>query len=649
MPSYTPTTGSGSALAAQERYNLQNFVQWAISNSIPTSRLMVSEMGIPGSCQAGIDHDYDPGYWATLEQVFVDFDYYNMHVMLWESGEWNEDLKVFRNAIGDNSAYSYRSTTSSVLGGHLTGAHSVTAYRGTNMSGAEQSDDGPNGALNAGTLGAQYYFPQENDWVQLGNFGVNLVRLCIRWERLQPTLLQPLNTAYLNEIITALGYAHANGIHVALDTHNYGRYDTAAATNTTGSTSGVLDLGQNAPTGVGGTMIAAFNDYWGRVATALVGTPGLWAYSICNEPNALTGGVNTWQLACQGAVEAIRLKDQTAHITVGGYNFQGMSAWVANNTNGGSSGPWLTETIPAGQTGAGSARNSDPLIIWDAHQYFDYDGTYSDDSGSSTFASENANAVSAGFSPYTNSGYTPPTYDITSQTGIVPVFQSTFIPSDYSGTYDAIKTNSNTVNLGYNIPGDPNSYMQVIATTTSDEGGVQKSLGASTIRVANFDFMIPSGATLSNSNNFAVAHFWRDDDATDLIEIRIVGDSTGYLAGLTVPSGSYTLVNSGGTILPLGTRNNLQFLMTDTDLYLYVNGASTAEAIIPGSYSGIHSAGFFMGKYYGTSYAGPMYYANLKTGNDQTYDAPVNGGLLPTIAPPATGSSSKNLMGLFSA
>jgi hypothetical protein len=648
MPSYTPPTGTGSALSAQERYNLQQFVQWGITYSVPTSQLMCSEMGIPSSCQAQVEHDYDPGFTATLEQVFIDFDYYNMHVTLWESGEWNEDLKVFRNLTGDNEAFSYRTTTSSVLGGHLTGAHSVTAFRGVNLSGAEESDGGPSGALNGGVLYDQYYFPQLNDWVQMGNFGVNLVRFPIRWERLQPTLLQPLNTAYLNLIQTALANAYANGIHVILDVHNYGRYDTAAATNTSGSTSGVYDLGQNAPAGIGGTMLAAFNDFWGRVATALHGTNGLYAYGICNEPHDLTGGVNTWQLACQGAVEAIRLKDQVAHITVGGYNYQGMSAWVANNTNGGSSAPWLTETIPTGQTGAGSARNTDPLIIWDAHQYYDYDGTYSDDSGSSTFTSENANAVSAGFSSYSHSGYTIPAYDITSQSGLVPVFLSTFQASDFSGTYDAIKTNSNTVNMGYTIPGDSNSYMQVIATATSDEGGAQKSLGTNTARVASFDFMLPAAATLSNSNNIAIAHFWRDDDATDLIEIRIVGDGSGYMAGLTIPSGGYTLVNSLGTVLPLGVRNNLQLVITDTDLYLYVNGNTSAEATIAGSFAGVHSDGFFMGKYYGTAYVGPMYYANLKSGNNQTYDAPPNGGLLPTISPPVV-TSTKNLLGLFSA
>jgi aryl-phospho-beta-D-glucosidase BglC (GH1 family) len=639
---YVPTTGSGSALAAQNRDNLRNFTNWLTANNVKGA---VTETGIPGSSQAGVDLNYDPGFYNALEQQFIDMDTAHLHVTLWESGEWNEDLKVFRNATGNNTPLSYRTTTSSVLGGHLT-TGGAGVYRGVNLSGAEFSDTGPNGGLNAGTLYQQYYFPKADDWTQLKNFGVTLVRLPIRWERLQPTLLQPLDATHLGYIKTSLADAAANNIKVLLDVHNYGRYDTAAATNTTGSINGVLDLGQNAPGTVGGTMQQAFTDFWGRVATALVGTAGLWAYGICNEPNALTGGVATWQTACQNAVEAIRLKDQSVYIGVGGYAFQGIQNWVANNTNGAATGPWLTEIIPAGQVGAGAARNTDPLIFFEGHMYYDYDGTYSN--SAAAYSALNQAAINAGYAAYTTAGYVIPAYDITSQTGLIPGFASTFsAAADFGGTYDKVVAGTNTVTIPYTAVGDPKTSMQVITTATSDTGGAQKSTTAALFNSYYVDFMLPAGATVPTAANFSITHFWKQDDTTDLIELRIVGSGSGYLAGLVIPSGTYAFVNSGNTVLPLGQFNTLNVVITATAINLYVNGSTTIEASIAGTFTGVTCGGFFVGKFYGTSYVGPMYFGNLKTGNNGSYDAPPNGGALPALTPPPpppTTTTNKGLM-----
>jgi hypothetical protein len=644
--SYVPTTGTGSALAAQMRSNLNNFYQWGVTNG-QTGKLMVGEMGIPGSSNPSTDMNYDPGFSAVLQQEYLDMNAYNMHVTLWCSAEWNVDLRAYRNNTGNNIPLNYRTTVSSVLEQNLTNG-GTGVYRGTNMAGADFSDYGPNGALYAGTIGQQYYYPQAADWAAFASRGVTLIRLPFRWERIQPTLLQPLNTTELTALKQALTSAHANGIRVLIDLHNYARYDTAAATNSTGSTNGVLDLGQNAPATmngytVGGTMQACFTDVWHRLSSALSGYPGLWSYGLCNEPNGITGGVNTWQTACQNATEAIRLNDQTAHINVNGYAYQGIATWPANNTNNaGSSAAWLTETIPSGQTGAGNVRNSDPLLIWEGHMYFDYDGTYSG-SGSS-YSSLNSSATSAGYAAYSNSSGSVPATDVTTQTGLVTAFSSSFdTEGDFSGTYDAIKTNTNTVTFPYAGSGNPGNSMQVICTTTSDEGGVQKSLTASTYTIFDIDFMMPVGTTIPNGSNFCVVHQWEQDDSTDLIEIRAQGTTGGYKAGLTVPSGSYTFVNSGNTLLSFGTYYTMQLVLSATALTLNIlNGStkaiiSSAEAVQSGSYSSITMGGFFAGKYYGTIPV-TMYFDNVSAGNNATYDAPPNGGVM-TYAT-ASGSTS---------
>lgn len=629
---YNPTLGSGDAVCARARSEMYGYLNWLATNNV---KGMIGEFGWPGSCQQNTDLNFDPGWDTVAQQVFLDMNASNLMTAYWCSAEWALDLRGYMTGDGNNHSYNYRQTNTSILeANYANGGTGI--IRGTNMAGADFSDQGPSGVLNVSTIGIGYYYPSPGDWAVLAGRGVTFVRLPIRWERVQRILLGSLYTTDITDIKDALASANAAGIEVMIDIHNYGRYDTIG----TGASGGVYDLGQNAPTATGGTMQEAYQNFWNQFATYFKGAPGLWGYDIMNEPHDLTNGVSTWVTASQNAVEAIRAVDQNCHIAVPGYFYDTVVGWVTQN----GTTPWLTEIIPTGQTGAGLARNADPLIVFQGHHYWDNDnsGTFA-----STYATELSNATNQGYTSYTNTGYTAPSTGNTSQTGDRTLFTSGFnSQSDFSGQYDSIVTNSNTMVFPYTSLGNPGSSMQIGATSTSDTGGVSKGLTNKVYREYQVDFLLPVGATLVSNSTFAISHLWEDNDSTDLIELRILGTTGGYFAGLTVPSGTYVFVNSGATVLKLGVWNTLKIVITDTAINLYINGNTTAEATQTGTYTGINSGGFFCGKYYGTSYVGDMYFDNVICANSLTYYAPPNGGYL-TPPAPAPAANNEGLMVFF--
>lgn len=383
------------AVGAKVRAEQKVFTDWLATNNV---RGLVGEVGVPGTSSAGNDPNSDSRWDAVLDAWYSQAGTSGLAVTAWTSAEWGVGLRAFRNAAGDNSPLSITTSSGTVL------ERWPGPLRGVNLAGPEFGDAGPSAPLSPrpGVLGSQYYYPQQGSWQYLGAQGVKLVRLPYRWERLQPTLNGPLDTAELGRIRTALGYAAAAGIAVLLDMHNYARYTQPDATT-------ILDLGQPNPTG--GTMTDAFVDHWTKVSGALTGTAGLYGYGLTNEPHDLTvpGGsaagtqpYQVWQTASSRAVEAIRAVDWAtpSAITVCGYNYGNTHAWAS--LNGGTA--WLYSTIPAGQAGAGQSRNTDPNVLFEAHHYFDTDhsGTYG-----ATYDSVLSAATAAGYSGSTTPAPTP--------------------------------------------------------------------------------------------------------------------------------------------------------------------------------------------------------------------------------------------------
>ena len=97
------------------------------------------------------------------------------------------------------------------------------------MAGGEFGTDGA-GFSNAapGIYGATYRYDPPQTFRALARRGIRLVRLPFRWERVQPQLGGELDPAEVERIRETVAAAHAAGLVVVLDLHNFGEYRTAA-------------------------------------------------------------------------------------------------------------------------------------------------------------------------------------------------------------------------------------------------------------------------------------------------------------------------------------------------------------------------------------------------------------------------------------
>lgn len=156
-------------------------------------------------------------------------------------------------------------------------AQPVTApmYRGVNLSGAEFT---PDAAHLPGVVNRDYRYPTRDDLRYVAGRGHRMVRLPIRWERVQPVLMAPLQPAELQRLLSTVDQAAATGLKVLVDLHNYARY--IRSTDEGGST---LVLGD------GRLTDAHLVDLWSRLSTALKGRAGVLGYGLMNEPHDLPG------------------------------------------------------------------------------------------------------------------------------------------------------------------------------------------------------------------------------------------------------------------------------------------------------------------------------------------------------------------------
>ncbi len=167
---------------------------------------------------------------------------------------------------------------------------------GVNLSGAEFGSG-------RGVYGRDYIYPGTDTLAYYAAKGVKLVRLPFGWERIQPQLGGPLDSAELGRLQTFLRHAEAVGIAVVLDRHQFGRYD-------------------GVPLGSGAVTPAAFADVWGRLAGALRDHSNISGYGLMNEPHGLADP-SIWPTAAQAATDAIRAVDACTTVIVSGDDWSG--------------------------------------------------------------------------------------------------------------------------------------------------------------------------------------------------------------------------------------------------------------------------------------------------------------------------------------
>jgi hypothetical protein len=212
--------------------------------------------------------------------------------------------------------------------------------------------------------GAEFEVPAfdvADSYAYLASRHYTVVRLPFLWERVQPTLGEPLDAAALASISGAVQNAASAGMSVILDIHNYARYDGVA-------------YGES-----GSFTQAEFADLWTRLSTVFRDDPAVVGYGLMNEPHDLpavsgVSGKERWQQAQQAALTAIRATGDVTCVLVSGYSWSSMAGWDVGQP------PYITD--PANN------------FRWEAHDYWDLDssGTYA-----TSYATVNAAAANVGY------------------------------------------------------------------------------------------------------------------------------------------------------------------------------------------------------------------------------------------------------------
>jgi endoglucanase len=201
---------------------------------------------------------------------------------------------------------------------------------GVNLSGGEFG--GP-----LSVYGKGYIYPDEAQMRAFADRGMNIVRVPLRWERLQPVLNAPLNEAELARLDQVVATATGLGLYVIIDIHNYARYARKPLTS--------QDV-----------TPAALRDLWVRIASHYRNQPKV-IFGLMNEPVNISAG--DWAATAQATVSGIRGAGATNLVLVPGANWSGAHSW--NKKVGGTSNA-------VALTGFKDPANN---MAFDFHQYFD--------------------------------------------------------------------------------------------------------------------------------------------------------------------------------------------------------------------------------------------------------------------------------------
>lgn len=213
------------------------------------------------------------------------------------------------------------------------------------------ADSGPEfGGTFPGTVNVDYHYDGAGTVAYLASRGHKIIRLPFSWERLQPTRGAALDTTQLGYIQTYIANAHAAGMQVVLDMHNYCRRVEGGVTKVMYTDFPDTDL----------------SGAWTLISTALKGTPGLLAYEIMNEPNTLPALVGTYTPTTNVA------DFDTTGLTLTGWGINGGEpvtfAISTAQAQGGTHSLGCTATTWA-------ASGFDDVRLWDRQNTYTYPGT----------------------------------------------------------------------------------------------------------------------------------------------------------------------------------------------------------------------------------------------------------------------------------
>ncbi|WP_062377789.1 glycoside hydrolase family 5 protein [Demequina pelophila] len=224
------------------------------------------------------------------------------------------------------------------------------ARHGVNVAGLDFGTNEDFSNVNLGELGGKFQAEPLESYAWLADRGIDLVRLPVRWERLQPELDGPLDADHVALVTAQLDAAAAAGIDVILDLHNYGSYVTQWGASLVGSE---------------WLTTQQFTDFWLDLADTWGEHPAIAGWGLMNEPNNL-GAEDAgspallWERVSQEAVTALREAGDEHLILVAGYDWSSLAKWRSNHPTG-----WISD--PADN------------FRYEAHHYWDSFGAGSYD------------------------------------------------------------------------------------------------------------------------------------------------------------------------------------------------------------------------------------------------------------------------------
>jgi len=214
-------------------------------------------------------------------------------------------------------------------------------YTGVNIAGGDFAAENL-----PGTYGRDYIYPDPDTIAYFAAKGMNIIRVPIRWERIQHQLEGALDSEEMKRLDDVIGYARSRGLRVILDVHNYATYY--------GTVIGKKEL----PT-------SALGDLWRRIGERYRNNETV-VFGLMNEPNALP--TETWLEAANIAIAEIRRAGAKNLILVPGNGWSSARDWVGGDYGTPNSEVMLNVEDPANN------------FAYDVHQYFnsDFTGTTGD-------------------------------------------------------------------------------------------------------------------------------------------------------------------------------------------------------------------------------------------------------------------------------
>ncbi len=209
---------------------------------------------------------------------------------------------------------------------------------GVNTSGAEF-----NSSVLPGVINKNYIYPTPAELAFIKDQGATVIRLPIRWERIQRSLKSPLDPGELALIQQTVQSASANGLCVMIDIHNFATYFGDPLTKDP-------------------TLQDGFVDLWLRLARELT-NPDTTIFDLMNEPSKIP--VANWAALAKRTLAELRRANAKNVVMIAGGRWSGVHDWFSPQDDV--------------SNATAFADLKDPLnrVVLEAHQYVDkyYSGT----------------------------------------------------------------------------------------------------------------------------------------------------------------------------------------------------------------------------------------------------------------------------------